>query len=135
MPKYIDIQHALVRKYRITIDTYSSCWSRMNVHPRERRVCKFAYANSYRRTFSLMHEIGHIEGSNSKARRCEDEYNATQWAIDHLADYGLEPDKEIIASYQRYINREHARGVRRHCKTLPPLETLQLKFSKTKKSA
>ena len=75
-----------------------------------------------------MHEIGHIEGSDSKARRCEDEYNATQWAIDHLADYGLEADADIIGTYQDYIDREYDRGVRRHCKTLPPKESLQLKF-------
>ena len=126
--KYIDIQKDLVKRYRITLDPDSTCWSRMHVHPRERRICKFRYANSYRRTFSLMHEIGHIEGSDSKARRCEDEYNATQWAIDHLADYGLDTDADIIEEYQDYIDREYDRGIRRHCKTLPPKKSLQLKY-------
>lgn len=126
--KYIDIQKDLVKRYRIKLDPNSSCWSRMHVHPRERRVCKFNYANSFRRTFSLMHEIGHIENNDAKMRRCEQEYYATQWAIDHLADYGLEADEDIIATYQDYINEEHDRGVRRHCKTLPPLKKLQLKY-------
>ena len=63
-------------------------------------------------------------------RRCEDEYHATQWALDHLADYGLDDNGDIVNAmmdYQEYINREYDRGIRRHCKTLPPKESLQLK--------
>ena len=126
--KYIDIQETLVKKYRIKLDPDSNCWGRMHAHVKERRVCKFRFKNSFRATFDLMHEIGHIEANNASMRRCEQEYYATQWAIKHLTDYGLEMDKNLLDMYQCYINEEYDRGIRRHCKTLPPLETLQLKI-------
>ena len=126
--KYIEIQEDLVKRFRIKIDTNSDCWGRMHAHPRERRVCKFRFKNSFRATFDLMHEIGHIEANDASMRRCESEYSATKWALDHLSDYGLEMDENILHAYQEYIDEEHARGIRRHCKTLPPIEALQLKI-------
>lgn len=125
--KYLDIQKDLVKRYHINLDPDSKCWSRMHVHVRERRVCKWRYKNSFKATFDLMHEIGHIQTSRPNLRRCEDEYLATQWALDHLDDYGLEMDINIMGIFQDYIDREYDRGVRRHCKTLPPRESLRLK--------
>ena len=126
--KYTEIQEDLIKRFRIKLDPCSTCWGRMHAHPRERRVCKFHIKNSFRATFDLMHEIGHIEANNATMRRCEQEYHATQWGIDHLADYGLKMDEIILAKYQCYIDEEYDRGIRRHCTTLPPRESLQLKI-------
>lgn len=114
MEKYIDIQNEVIKKYRVTIDEFSTCWSRMHVHVRERRICKWHQKNSLKCTFELFHEIGHIENNNSKMRRCEQEYFATVWAVEELKKYGLTVPENIRKLYQDYVNREKDRGIRRH---------------------
>ena len=111
--KYIDIQKALVAKYRIKLDPHSACWERTHVHIKERRICKWDYSNSMRATFTLLHEIGHIEANNSRMRRAESEYYATAWALETAKKYGLVIPDKIIDRYQKYIDRERDRGIRR----------------------
>ena len=110
---YIDIQKDIVKRFRITLDPNSKCWSRMHVHVKQRRVCKFHYTNSIQATFSLLHEVGHIECYHSGMRRAEDEYAATVWALKTAKDYGLTVPEKTIDVYQDYIDREKARGERR----------------------
>ena len=51
--------------------------------------------------------------NKSNMRRCEEEYYATVWAIDELKKYGIQVPANNIYKYQRYIDRELDRGIRR----------------------
>ncbi len=48
--------------------------------------------------------------------RYEQEYYATQWAIDKCAEYGITVSQKTIEQYQRYIEMELKRGIRRGLK-------------------
>ncbi len=116
MKRYEAIQQEMIEKYRIDICDGYKCkndWSRTHAHVRLRRVCKWVQKNSIESTFTLFHEIGHIETTKSYMRRAESEYCATMWAIDKFNEYGLKVPDKILNSYQKYINREIARGERR----------------------
>lgn len=110
---YKDIQQEVILRYGIKINTNSKCWSRTHAHVKERMVCKWDSKNSIASTFTLFHEIGHIQTTTSKMRRAEQEYYATTWAIDKCKEYGLNVPVAIIDKYQRYIVNEIARGLRR----------------------
>lgn len=130
--KYINIQNEVIKKYRIDICDGTKCddgdWSRTHAHPKKRRVCKWKQHNSIRSTFTLFHEVGHIENNNSTMRRCEEEYHATVWAIQKAKEYGLAIPEELIARYQRYIFMELRRGLRRHGYNYPSEEELTLEI-------
>ena len=126
---YKEIQADIIRKYRVDICDGTKCdddWSRTHAHVKKRRVCKWKSSSSVQSTFTLLHEVGHIETTKSYMRRCEEEYYATVWALEKCKEYGIEVPEKEIQRYQRYINMEHDRGVRRGGK-LPSLENLQLK--------
>ena len=113
---YKEIQNEVITKYRIDICDGTKCendWSRTHAHVKQRRVCKWKQANSIRSTFTLLHEIGHIETTKSTMRRAESEYYATVWALEEVKKYGIEIPQKIIDIYQRYIDMEKARGIRR----------------------
>ena len=115
--KYTKIQDEIISKYRIDICDGSRCedgdWSRTHAHVRERRVCKWKQTNSFSSTFTLLHEVGHIETTKATMRRCESEYYATVWAIERCREYGLQIPIKTIEQYQKYIDREKERGIRR----------------------
>lgn len=114
--KYIDIQNEVIKKYRIDLCNGTKCrndWSRTHAHVKIRRVCKWERRNSIQSTFTLFHEIGHIETTKSWMRRAESEYYATVWAIDQFKVYNLEVPETIIREYQEYIDEEIDRGQRR----------------------
>lgn len=114
--KYIDIQNALVKTYRIDICDGTKCkndWSRTHAHIKSRRVCKWKQNNSFASTFTLLHEIGHVETTTSAMRRAEEEYHATVWAIEQCKRFGLDIPQRTIDTYQRYIDNEIERGKRR----------------------
>ena len=111
--KYIDIQNDVMSKYKIKLDPFSSCRGRTHAHVKQRRVCKLHQKNSISSTFDLLHEIGHCETTKGWMRRCEEEYHATMWAIEKCNEYGLDVPDSIIDKYQKYINMEHDRGIRR----------------------
>ena len=111
-----EIQDDVIQRYRIDICDGTKCkddWHRTHAHIKIRRVCKWKQANSIRSTFTLLHEIGHIETTKSSMRRAESEYHATMWAIDRCREYGLEVPDTIIEMYQKYIDMEIGRGERR----------------------
>lgn len=114
---YIEIQNEVVKKYRIDLCDGTKCkdgdWSRTHAHVKQRRVCKWKQANSIQSTFTLFHEIGHIETTKGYMRRAESEYHATMWAIRRCQEYGLMIPEKIIKDYQDYINEELERGKRR----------------------
>ena len=100
--KYTEIQADVVKKYRVDLCDGTKCendWSRTHAHVKKRRVCKWKPVNSVQSTFTLLHEIGHIETTKSYMRRCEEEYYATVWALEKCKEYGIEvPAKEIEKS-------------------------------------
>lgn len=114
--KFEQIQQAVIEKYRVTVSDGSDCpcgWRRTHAHVKERKICKWKQANSIRSTFTLLHEVGHIETTTSSMRRCESEYFATVWAMERCTEYGLVVPKFIVERYQAYIDMEKARGLRR----------------------
>ena len=111
--RYTELQNEIVKRYRIKLDPCSKCWGRIHAHIRERRVCKWHPKNSAESTFTLLHEIGHIENNHSGMRRAEAEYHATVWALERAREYGIEVSEKTIKAYQDYIDREWARGIRR----------------------
>ena len=112
--KYIQIENELIKKYKIVIVKNSLCKSRTHAHiDRTRRICKWNQLNSINSLFTLAHEIGHIMTYKSKMRRCESEFYATVWALKELEKYNIEMPINIINRYQRYINMELDRGLRR----------------------
>lgn len=121
----IEIQNEVISRYRIRINEHSQCWSRMHAHVRERTVCKWKQKNSAKATFELFHEIGHIETTTSKMRRCEAEYYATLWAVEQCHEYGVKIPENVKKSYQEYINRELDRGIRRGGKDYPTTLTIE----------
>lgn len=113
---FIEIQNEIIRKYRIDLCDGTKCeddWSRTHAHVKERRVCKWKQMPTMRSTFTLLHEIGHIETTKSSMRRAESEYYATTWAIDRCKEYGITVPKKTLFVYQRYIILEKQRGLRR----------------------
>lgn len=111
-----EIQEDVIKRYKVDICDGSKCkndWHRTHAHVKIRRVCKWKQSNSVQSTFTLLHEIGHIETTKSTMRRAESEYYATIWAMDRCKEYGIEIPDTIIEVYQAYINREIDRGVRR----------------------
>ena len=115
--KYISIQNDVIARFRIDICDGTRCkdgdWDRTHAHPKQRRVCKWKQANSIQSTFTLLHEVGHIENNHGKMRRAEEEYYATMWAIAMCEEYGIDVPQSIIDDYQEYIDDEIARGIRR----------------------
>ena len=114
---YIGIQNEIIKRYRIDLCDGTKCddgdWDRTHAHPRLRRVCKWRQANSFSSTFTLLHEVGHIENNNGKMRRAESEYYATTWAIDRCKEYGIKIPLRTLFKFQRYVLVEIARGRRR----------------------
>lgn len=113
---YIEIQNEVINKYRIDICNGTKCendWSRTHAHVKQRRVCKWKQSNSVQSTFTLLHEVGHIETTKSTMRRAESEYYATVWALEEAKKYGIEIPQKTIDKYQRYIDMEKDRGQRR----------------------
>lgn len=116
MNSYIEIQNGVISEYNIDICDGTKCkndWSRTHAHVKQRRVCKWKQANSIQSTFTLLHEIGHIETTKSNMRRAESEYHATMWALMKCKEYGLEIPAKTLKTYQDYINMEIDRGIRR----------------------
>lgn len=116
MMQYTDIQNTIIQQYKIEICDGTKCendWSRTHAHVKERRICKWKQANSIQSTFTLLHEIGHIETTKTSMRRAESEYFATIWAIEKCKEYGLTVPGKTLQAYQDYIDRTVQRGKRR----------------------
>lgn len=114
---YLEIQADVIKRYRVDICDGTKCsdgdWSRTHAHVKKRRVCKWKQANSIQSTFTLLHEVGHIETTKAGMRRAEEEYYATVWALERCKEYGLKVPEKTIAVYQQYIDYTKDRGKRR----------------------
>ncbi len=109
-----EIQNDVIQKYQIKLDPHSTCYRRTHAHPKERRICKWIPKSSFKSTFTLFHEVGHVETKTASMRRSESEYYATCWAIDRCREYGLSIPENEIYDYQEYVLEEIRRGKRRH---------------------
>ena len=121
-----EIQDQIIKKYRITINEHSTCRARTHAHPQKRMVCKWIQSSSIQSTFTLFHEIGHCVNNNSKMRRCEEEFYATQWALDKCRELGIDVPNKIIEKYQSYIYRGLDRGIARGGFGYPTREEMKL---------
>ena len=112
---YLEIQQEVITKYKIVINTNSTCHSRMHAHTNgSRMICKWQPKNSLKTTFDLFHEIGHIMTTKRAMRRCESEYYATIWALEEAKKYEIEIPLKEIAKNQKYIDMELMRGISRN---------------------
>ena len=121
-----ELQDNIIKQYHMTINEHSTCYRRTHVHVKQRKICKWKQSSSIKSTFTLLHEIGHCENNNSKMRRCEEEFYATQWALDKCKELNIKVPEQIIARYQRYVYNELDRGLRRGGKNYPTREEMTL---------
>ena len=112
--RYIEIQNEIIKNYRVRISAGCPLGyrTRTHAHPKLRQVCKWKQSNSLSSTFTLLHEVGHIETDRAGMRRAEQEYYATMWALDKCKEYSIEVPSALLEKYQNYIDMEKARGLR-----------------------
>ena len=111
---YKEIEEQEIKRWSVVINTNSTCWMRTHAHmDKSRMICKWEVRESYRSLFDLLHEIGHIETNRSSMLRCEQESEATRWAVNRLKELGFPIKQRILKLYKEYINMTYERGVRR----------------------
>jgi len=114
---YLEAQVFEIKHWNITIVENSTCWSRVHAHcDGSRKICKWRRKNSYKSLFVLLHEIGHIETDVKGMKRCEQESEATRWAVERLRALGIPIKRKILNDYKDYTKRTYERGVRRGLK-------------------
>ena len=78
--------------------------------------------------FAFLHEIGHIMTNTTKMKRCEQEYLATQWAIEEAKRIKFKIPKRFLETYQNYIWEWRERGVKSRAKSIPTKDQLTLSY-------
>jgi len=78
--------------------------------------------------FAFLHEIGHIITNTPKMKRYEQEYLATQWALDEAKRIGFKVKQKNIDIYQEYIFDWRERSIKLKAKSVLPKEALVLKY-------
>ena len=78
--------------------------------------------------FSLLHEIGHILTNTTQMKRCEQEFLATQWAIDEAKNIGFPLKKLYIDAYQSYIWEWRTNAIKHKAKKVPTIGQLTLQM-------
>lgn len=76
--------------------------------------------------FDLLHEIGHIMTNNTKMKRCEEEFYATQWALDNSKKYGVKVSRDRLSEFQNYIWKWRETGIKLKAKNIPTKQQLKL---------
>lgn len=76
--------------------------------------------------FAFLHEIGHILTNTSKMKRCEQEYAATQWALDEARKIGFAVPYGFIVTYQNYIWNWREKSIRLKGNNIPSKDELSL---------
>lgn len=101
-------------------------------HPDDRiiqmRVEQFMNPTN-RDLFDLLHEFGHLETFKCKHRKFEREYFATQWALDHADEYGVEITARILNIFQEYIMGFYDKAKKRKVKNLPDVSEVRLEYN------
>lgn len=111
---YRAIQLKEIRSRLVYVIPKSLCWGRTHAHcDGTRTVCKHTLKNSYASLFTLLHEIGHIETDRKGMKRCEQESEATLWAVNRIKELGLTVKRSVLSKYKTYIKMTYERGIRR----------------------
>ena len=76
--------------------------------------------------FDLLHEIGHIQTNNTSMKRCEEEFYATQWAINHADKYNIKISEQTLNDFQDYIWMWREVGIKHRAKHMPSKQQLTL---------
>lgn len=59
-------------------------------------------------------------------RRCEQEFYATEWALEICKEFNIKVPQKLIDKYQRYVYMELDRGLRRGGYGYPSREEMKL---------
>ena len=76
--------------------------------------------------FAFLHEIGHIMTNTTSMKRYEQEYLATQWAIDKAKEIGFDVPEKYIDTYQKYIWKWRETSIKHKAKNVATKESLVL---------
>ncbi len=83
--------------------------------------------------FDLLHELGHIHTNTSKMKRCEQEFYATQWAIERFEEYGLKLPPTRQFDFQKYVWDCLITGVLHRGKNMPSIYDMSLDWHDIRK--
>lgn len=78
--------------------------------------------------FAFLHEIGHVMTNTPKMKRCQQEFLATQWAINEAKMIGFIIPEKFISTYQNYIWNWRESAIKRRAKSIQTKEELTLKY-------
>ena len=126
-----EIQNEILNKYKNVIDFRVSNDQIACCYIKEKIV--YIYQKNWlnptnEALFDLLHEIGHILTNTSKMKRCEQEFYATQWAIEELRKYNIKLNKKRKDEFQQYIWKWRETGIKLKGKNMPEKEQLILKW-------
>lgn len=76
--------------------------------------------------FAFLHEIGHIVTNTSNMKRYEQEYLATQWAINKAKEIDFKIPKNYIDTYQKYIYKWRETSIKHKGKNIASKDSLKL---------
>lgn len=127
----LQIQNNLMEKYRDTISFRITNEKGAYCYIPERIIylsCNNFLNPTPNSLFDLLHEIGHIMTNKSGMKRCEEEYYATQWAIEEIKKYGYEISNKRKDEFQQYIWKWRDTAIKLKAKITPSREELTLKW-------
>ena len=112
---YTEIQNRLIEEHDVilcdgVIDGYRCEHHKVSVHRcayhkgrKNRRIRNWKQENTILSTFILLHEIGHLQ--KHYAYRVEDEYRATEWALQMCKRLHISVNRDMVSSKQISIMR------------------------------
>ncbi len=78
--------------------------------------------------FAFLHEIGHVLTNTPKMKRYEQEYLATQWALQEAKELNFKVPGHFIKIYQDYIWKWRETSLKHHAKNVKTIRELTLKY-------
>lgn len=78
--------------------------------------------------FAFLHEVGHVVTNTTKMKRYEQEFLATQWAIDKAKEFGFKVSKSTQNTYQNYIWDWRDRSIKLKGKNVASRNSLKLNW-------
>jgi len=128
--KIWEVYYGLIKEHndidiRISSDPTASCY----IEEKIIYICMDDFIKpTNESTFDLLHEIGHIRTNTSKMKRCEQEFFATQWAIDEFKKCGYSISDKRKKEFQNYIFKWRETGIKLKAKNMPTKEQLILNW-------
>ena len=127
----LQIQNKLMEKYKDTISFRLTNEKGAYCYVPERIIyisCDKFLNPTPSSLFDLLHEIGHIMTNKKGMKRCEEEFYATQWAIEEMKRYKYEISDNRKNVFQEYIWKWRDTAIKLKAKTVPSKEELTLKW-------